>query len=230
MARTFTLLSLVTRCQQRCDLENSEIIGAAEWKSLVSLAYAELYSILVASGMRYFETTATVTADGSASYALPNDHMSTVGVDRVLVSSRYELVEVMAQERNITSGLTSGDACFYALVGANLKLFPPPSSGTYEHVYVAQPADLSSGADDDEIDVVVPSGEAFVVWHVVVNAKTKEESDVGGSLAERERARTQVTEWSTLRAINTPRRRIVDRDPYIYGREEGDYNRSGGSW
>lgn len=214
MARTRTLLTLVTRAQQRCDLENADDPAASEWKSLVSLAYAELYAILAESGMRYFETEATITATGAASYALPADHLSTIGVDRLDGTIRRELDELMVQERNATTGQT-GEARYYALVGANLVLYPPPASGTYYHTYVPQPADLSSGADGDLVDVVVPAGEAFVIWHVAVNALTKEGSDVGGAVIERERARQQVTEWSTLRALNTPRRRVVSDSPYL---------------
>lgn len=222
MPRRFALSTLVTRCQQRCDLENENHIAPAEWKALVSEQYGELYSIVAESGLRYFETIDTISTTGAASYAEPADHLGTVLVARVLDSAgrRFDLDEIMAQERSGWSGMT-GDAACYALVDDQIYLYPtPPAGQTYEVLYIPQPPDLSSFLDADVIDVVNPDGEAFLIWGVAVKGRAKSESDVQLAMAEREAARVRLIEWSTLRAFNQPRRRIV-RDEDVSG---GNYD------
>lgn len=228
MARTFTVTQLITRAQQRADMESSSFISDAEWKTMLSTIYGEFYGILAESGMRYYESEDTVTTDGSSTYALPADHLATVGVDYLSGSTqRRDLAQFMAQERNVFSSQQgASEALAYALIGSNIKLYPtPPSGQTYYHVYVPQPTDLSSADDADNVDVVTPDGESFITWGLSVLALSKEESDVRGAVMERERARERVQNWAALRAMHTPRRRIVDDSGGLYraGYEEGDW-------
>lgn len=214
MARAFTLGTLVTRSKQRCDQENSDLIATSEWKGILSSGYAKLHSILVRSGLRYFETTQSLTA---TSTALPAGHLSTIGVDYVVSSTtgeRRELFELMVQERNdlrYPSG--GGEASAFAFEGSNIVLYPSISSGTYIHTYVPQPTDLSSGGDSDSVDVVCPEAEEFMIWYAAVRGHAKEQSDT--TVAERNlaEAKEQLEEWSVLRALNQPRRRMVDTGP-----------------
>lgn len=345
MARTFTLGQLTDRCKHRTDQENSSLISTAEWQGLISSAYAELYSLIVSSGMRYFEreqtistvaatyatgrittvaksslvdgeqftlddgygkivfefdvagtgvtagttsvdvsgdTTAeqveariitavnaanhdqpngtafkitasdggsgivTLTHDetgaignarcyetvantgflvrdmtgGGVSYRIPPDHLSTVSVEYVVNSTtgeRRPLFETMAQERTMyNSQASSSEAESYAIADNYLFLYPtPPASQTYKHVYVAQPLEFTAATTSQQVDVITPDGENFIVWSVAVNAFTKEESWEAAALArqERERYRGRVEEWAVLRAINTPRRNQVGGGP-----------------
>ena len=84
MPRRVSMGELVTRCKQRCDMENSSLIGDAEWKTLVSEQYADLYSVICDSGLRYFETSTRFTTDGSNHVAEPEDHLSTLGLDYIV--------------------------------------------------------------------------------------------------------------------------------------------------
>ena len=84
MARTVTLGTLVTRCKQRADMEGQSFISDTEWKTLISLQYAELYALLAETGMRYFETEADISTTGGSVYSLPSDHLSTVGIDYLI--------------------------------------------------------------------------------------------------------------------------------------------------
>ncbi len=224
MPRTFTLATLVTRCKQRCDAEGQEFISDSEWKGLISTAYAELYSLVAETGLRYFETTETISTTGAESYNEPAAMLSTVGVDYVvgLQGERRALYEIMPQERNQFRGLT-GEAVAYELIDDQLYLHPkPPSGQTYKWHYVPQPTDLSSSADDTSVDVVTPDGEAFLVWHVAVQAKEKEGVDVSLALAERERMRERVLQWANLRAMYDGRRRTTDR-AYDHAFDPSDY-------
>lgn len=234
MARSFTVLQLVTRAKYAADMENQSFISDTEWKTYLSTAYAELYAILVESGMRYFESEDTITADGNHSYALPADFLTSIGVDYEISATSGErryLQPLMVQERNMFTGVGSANqAIGYSLTGSNIRLYPTPASGqVYYHVYVPQPTEHSASADGTSIDVVTPDGEAFITWHMAFRALSKEQSDTADSRNEREAARARVTSWAILRAINEPRRRIVQQNLGLNSYDPGDYWGRGGS-
>lgn len=212
MARTLTLGTLVTRCQQRAGLENDGHIGGSdttEWKSLVSEAYGEMYMLVAEQGSRYFETEATITATGATSYALPAGHMSTLAVDLVADTAgrRTPLLEIMPQERTGVVGRV-GTAEMFALVGSTIELYPAPATGTYKHLYIPQPTDLSSEIDATSVDLINVYGQAFVIWSVKLKARDKSESDVQVSMREIERAAEGLRQWAQIRSFNTPRRQM----------------------
>jgi hypothetical protein len=185
MARIVTLETLVTRCLRR---GNREIatgpdpgIEPGEAKALVSSMYGEMHAVVSETGARYFEVEATITATGAASYALPTAHLSTLGVDLRLDSAdrRRRLTRINSQERSLLQGLT-GEADYYALESSNLVLYPRPSSGTYLHRYIPQPAYVTS--EDDR--VLLPQGfERRVIYGMVSHGMIKE----GGASAALER-------------------------------------------
>ena len=215
MARIFTLGTLVTRAQERVDMVNQSLLSTTEFKGHLSTVYGEMYSEILATGLRHFETTKTLTTTGSgADFDLPNDFLSVIGLDYIVDTQghRRHLRELMAQERNIYRGASASDAQAYAIVGdKTITLYPtPPAAQTYELVYVPQPKDLSTAADSTELDVITPDGEAFLLWGVAVLALAKEESDVQLALLERERMRERVREWAVLRALNQPRRYMME--------------------
>lgn len=227
--RKFTVTNLLLRAQQRADMEDQDFILDPEWLFHLSTAYAELHSLLVASGMRYFEKKQTITTIAStAAYALPDDFLSSLAIDRIVnatTGERRELRELMVQERNLYSGLQSAaEARAFSYVGADIVLYPtPPASQTYEHWYVPQPTDFGDANGETKIDVVTPDGEAFLLWAMCVLARDKEEADVSSAMAERERARARVEEWATLRALHAPRRhQVADENDYY---EPGDWLR-----
>jgi hypothetical protein len=219
MPRTFTLGTLVSRCQQQADLEGHGGFSTTEWKQWISTQYAELYSIIAESGLRYFETVETITTDGTADYAEPAAHLSTVGVDWVVSAStgeRRALFELMHQERNAFTGQTGGNAVAFQHIDDTMYLYPtPPSGQTYEWRYIAQPTDYSASADNTTIDIVTPDGEGFIIWGVVARALAKEGSDTRDARFEREAARERVQNWATLKMLSNPRRRIVDEESLV---------------
>ncbi len=214
MPKRVLMGDLVTRCKQRCDKVNDSHIQTAEWKSMISTQYGDLYNEVAKTGLRYFETRFTITPTGAASYDEPTAHLSTVGIDRIYSDGRRaELVELMAPERNRFAGLT-GDSVAFEHIDDQIYLWPVPPSGAtyYELLYVPQPPDLSAWADDQYIDVVTADGEAFMIWGVAVQAKEKEEADTRKATQERDEARVRVVEWATLKAFHQPRRKMVLED------------------
>lgn len=212
--RKIRMGDLVLRCQRRADMEGNPKIKPPEWKSLISEMYGHLYAVVAKAGLRYFEGTATISATGAASYALPADHDLTIGIDRVVDSSgrTCQLGELMVQERNEYSGMT-GDAIYYSVVGQNVVFFPTPQSGDYKLTYVPQSPDISAISDSTEVDVVTADGEAFLIWGVACKALPKTESNVTVAMTEREAAAARFAEDVGLRAQYNPRRRVVMSTP-----------------
>lgn len=209
MPRRFEMSVLRTRCQRRADLENDGHISDAEWNALISEKYGELYGVVCGAGLRYFETTSAITANGAASYDEPDDHLSTIGLDFISTAGeRRRLHELMPFERdNYVANGATGEARGYTLVDNKIYLFPTPASGSYQLIYVPQPPDLSSYLDTDLVDVVSSEGEAFLIWGVCVLAKSKSESDVRLAAEREEAARDRLLEWAVNRSMSEPRRR-----------------------
>ena len=214
MPRLRTLLALRTSCKQQVDLENHTVISDAEWNSLISRAYGELYTIVFESGLQYFEYEATLTTDGTNMLSEMSDHLSTVDLSYVVDAasgSFRDLRELMAQERSRMSGLSGDSARFFSLVDDKIYLYPkPPSGQTYKMRYVPQPPDLTTYNDTDVVDVVSPDGHDFLIWSTAVRALIKTEADTRDAIGEREASRVRFAESVQLRALNAPRRRIVD--------------------
>ena len=216
--------ALITSCKQQVDLENHPVIASTEWRSLISRAYGELFTIVANSGLRYFETSANVVSDGTNVLAEMSNHFETVTLAYLAQASpaRYiDLREAMAQEEAMLSGQTGSYARYFSIVDDEILLFPtPPTGQTYRMRYVPQPPDLSGYADDACVDVVTPDGHEFLIWNVAVKAMAKTEADARLAQSEREQARARFTEAIQLRALNAPRRRIVvDDDPDNWDRD-----------
>lgn len=210
MALSRTMGQLIGLCQRRADKESDEHVDSDEWKELISELYGELHGAVAQTGARYFETEATISADGSSTYALPSDHFSTVGIDRVLDSAgrRTELAELMVQERTFMLGQT-GPAQLFAFTGTSIQLYPRPTTGSYKHIYVPQPTDYSSVGNGTSIDLINNDGLKFVVWGVASIALHKGEANQQRAMVERDAARERLVDWATRRALTMPKRRVV---------------------
>lgn len=220
MARSVALGTLVSRAQQRSDRESDNQLSTNEWKSLISELYAELHRIVRTA--RYFETEATITATGASGYALPSDHLETIGIDFVYASDgqRRQLTQVPALEKPRWTGLT-GEAFHFALEGSNVVLYPNPSSGTYKHLYIPQPTDFSSSADSTSVDVINIDGEKFILWGAASIALHKSESMQQRAIAERDRAMGELQAWAAERVLDNPQR--VDVTPLPFYPDEADW-------
>ena len=213
MALTRTMLQLKGLCQRRADKATDGHIGqdhTTEWEEMISEVYGELHGAVSETGARYFETEATITATGAASYALPSDHLSTIGVDYVVnaAGARRPLAELMVQERSQFLGVT-GTAWLWAFTGTNVALYPSPSSGSYKHLYVPQPDDLSAEGGGTVVDLINNDGLKFLVWGVASIAMHKGDDNQIRAIDERDRAKAGLVEWAVRRALVMPKRRQV---------------------
>jgi hypothetical protein len=212
MPRKYRLDDLRLRCQRRANKEGDPSISVPEWNMLISEQYGDLFSEVEKTGLRYFEKRVSIIADGSASYPVPDDHLATIGLDRVTdsVGSITSLDEMMGQERTRWAGQI-GDANTYEIVGSSITFYPKPTTGTYTLLYLPQAPDLSVAADSTLVDLVQADGEAFLAYGVAVAALLKSEAEMQFHAAKQEQARLRFVDWCTMRAFTQPRRPIVRR-------------------
>lgn len=203
---------LIARIRKRADIVNDDSIDDDDIKEDMEEVYAELWAEVDRSGQRYFETSTTVTADGSASYDEPVGHFSTVRVCRVLDDGReVPLRELQAGEEPHYRG-TTGTATVYTHVDDLLYLYPTPSSGTYKWYYRYQPTNLSTYADGQYVDVVVGAGLAFLVWGTAAIELGKGEKDVRFALSQKDAAMSRVILEAAEKSTETRSVYIADDD------------------
>lgn len=172
-----TLLELRNRIRQRTDNEHSgsEFVTDAELTQLINKSRNELFGILVQAGLHSTpESETTITQDGSAAYALPDDmfaiqavfHDYGTGAPRRL--SRHDH-RVRASTQSYAHSTT------YRVKGyrtdAQIEFNPRADNGDYIVVYVAAPTDLS--ADGDTVDGIL-GWEEYIVLDVSVDVMMKE--------------------------------------------------------
>lgn len=236
MARSFILSALRTRARRRADQESTLFVSDAEANQYISASYAELYDILVKSGLSYFETDATVNATGASVYALPADHYATLAVHYQVQASpaRYvPLALLQPAYRHAAEYSGASRAYVYRVVGTNLELLPAPATGgVYRHTYVPAPADLT--ADGNSVDGV--SGwEEFIVVDAAIKMRTKEESDTAALERDRARLLERIAEAAENRNMGQPHKVIDARDAYDafmgeYGWWYQPWARGGDDW
>jgi hypothetical protein len=211
LARTYTRAELRTKVRERADLVGNNFVTDTELNGYIDASYADLYDILIESGLNYFRITGTVNSvAGTASYALPSDFYGTVALDYQVNTNQYVKVPEIEFADRLSFPTTGTRGLGYEIVGSNLILYPAPSATgqVYKHLYIPSPAKLA--ADGDTVDGV--SGwEEYIVVDCAIKCKEKEEADA--SQLERERARLleRITAASQNRQwANT--RRVIDVD------------------
>jgi hypothetical protein len=227
MPRLVEMSTIVERCQRRADKESDDHISAAEWLALISEVYAcDVVQVVADTGLRYFETTATLTTTGAAYVSEPSGIAKTVRLDYIDSSNiRHEVQEVNSHEQAGLSALTGTVAVFYALVDDRIYLYPTPATGqTYELLYVPQSPDTSEYASDVCLDLVNGDGEACLYWGVAALALAKAKQDASLHIQMQEKHRDRLQGWAADRAITQARRQhAADEYAERYGYEEGDY-------
>lgn len=217
MAKLVQMSTLVTLCKQYSDKEASTHIGDPEWKSRISNKYGDLWSTVSGTGLRYFETSTTITATGATSYQEPADIDSTVLITRVLTDGRELQIDPLeAPEEGALKGRT-GDAWRFSLIDDQLYLYPKPSSGTYKWYYRQQPTDLSAYDDSQLVDVCCAYGLQFLIWGVVADALPKSDGDPAYAAMQASKYEDKLMNWAVDRlSLESPRQlvRVLDALPW----------------
>jgi hypothetical protein len=225
MPRRLTFSDAATLCLQRADAEGDPHIDPAELAAMMSSSYGDAYSVVAKSGGRYFETTYQITATGADSYDEPDDHLSTIGMELVSTTKRRTPVHQLAiQHRHRWAGRT-GQARRFVIIDDQIFLYPVPSSGTYELLYIPQAPDLKTFADGDLFDVVTPDGEEMFIWGTVKKILGKKGRSAVMAHDECEAARGRLLEWALLRSmVEGPVRVVQDDDDCDYADPNGSWN------
>jgi hypothetical protein len=166
-----TLAEVRTAALQRANMEvdtgvedEDRFVTDAEVDRLINLGYKELYGYLVRQGMH--------RADGSASYALPDDFYALLTIHRVEDGVGYMLSRHDHRTRPRTD--LGSVANTYRIVGARVAFNPVPDDASeYEVRYVPIPGTLA--ADADELDGVL-GWEEYVILYVAGKLLQKEGS------------------------------------------------------
>lgn len=222
MARSFTLLQIRDRVLARVDDKNASFFVAAEVNPIISAVYAELYDLLVKSGMAYFESTQTITTSGTpvaTRYAVPADHYGSLAVDYQRATDDFIEVPMFEfAERNAFPPSGAPYALGWRLVAGFIELLPRPASGqVYRHTYIPAPADLT--ADNNTIDGV--SGwEEYIVLGTAIKCLEREESATAHLVAQQLAIRERIESAAQNRLFGQPRR-IVDVDSIDAWRADG---------
>lgn len=214
-----TLLQIRNRIRQRADMEHTDFVTDAELDQLINTEYAELYGLLVRHSLQRSETVQTITADGSENYDLEASFYSLVGVFRTEGDVR---VRLSRHSERFRAGSVNGPATSYRLINFTLELYPRPTSGTYEVVYIPVPAELTN--DADTLDGVL-GWEEMVVISAAIKCLQKEEAEHDHLLRDKqmimarikeESAAVEFTENWVIENVRNPRR-------LVGGYLEGDY-------
>lgn len=185
---------------------DSDFIDNTELNAKINASLGIWHGMVAKAVPERYESEQTIVANGASSYALPSDHYQTVGVDYGITSSdRIPLRRAMVQERTAYTFSASSSAEAYRLKGATIVLLPPPSTGTYYHVYITAASVLSS--DADAIDGV-NGWEQWIVLDVAVQMLLKRGDDVAALLAKQNEIKMEMEAAASDREV-TPTR-VVD--------------------
>lgn len=195
------------RARKLADKELDEHISEAEVAECANEVYGDLYAIVCGGADAYFQSVHSFAATGAASYAEPDDHLSTIALELVASSGeRTPLKKLLAQERYQYGGFSGTDVESYSLIDDQIWLYPPPASGNLELLYIPQPPDLTTYADADELDLVNSYGEQFFMYGVAALIKSKSEDDVRFFLDRQARAEKMLEVWVARRSFHDARR------------------------
>jgi hypothetical protein len=219
MARKWVLEDLIDYVRHEADLGDSEHVQNPAIQRALHTGFGELHEEVAEAGMRQFEKTVHFTGadlsedeEGGAGVAIPDEFLSSIGVDEKIGEYWYDVPEAMVQERNCVANVRGGHAVAHALVDDQIVLYPPPAAAAaFRLVYIPQAADIRAvDPAATTIDVLTSAGEQFLLWYCAAKIKNKEDEDYSYAVAHRDAAMTRVREWAVLRALNNPRRHQVN--------------------
>lgn len=241
-----TLANLRLEAQQRTDRVYSDNISTAEWNSMLSKSYKELYDILVQKyGDDYFvqlpytyTTTGQVNSQTHAqTFPLPDDFYKLLRCEVALnpadPNSWVTLRQFSAIQANLWNypnvytfyGITN---LRYRLWGSNLQIVPIASAGqTIRIWYIPRPNQLIN--DQDLVDGI--SGyEEYIVADACIKALAKTEEDVSVFMAQKAALLQRIVEAAENRNVGEPQTVSDSRmRNFAWSDDSGGYG-WGGQW
>lgn len=212
--RTVTRAEIVSMARELADEQSSQFVTAAAVNAMLNGSVALWYGLVVRACPERFEKVQSITADGSASYNLPSDHMGTLSVELAISDLQsIDVPRIMFQERNHLSRAPGNRAIGYRLAADKLLLLPPPQSGTYRHVYVPTAPVLTQ--DSDTVDGV-NGWEQLIVYDLAIKMRAKDEAAVTDLERQRDRVELEIEAAISERDMANPQRIVDVRRPFRY--------------
>jgi len=219
MARSVSVANLIVSIRRAVSAAgDTQFLPDAEVVDYLNEEYPRIYALYVKAFPEFFRTEVDVTSTGVATYTLPADYFETVGVDWKQSATRtFRLRRLMESERNRYSGVTSGPARAYRVLGNTLALFPTPRNGdVYRHIYVPTAPVLTAV---DSIDGIL-GHEKLLVFAVALRVlATKDEVDFSQTQALYNECKQEVTEEAGMRAVEA----IYPTDEWDEYDDEGSF-------
>lgn len=241
-----TLAALRLNAQEEADLVNSQFLTLPEWNRLLTLAYKELYDLLIAAyGNDYYiktpftyTTTGTVDPNYNAQvYPLPQDFYKLILCDVALNPGDPNSWVTLKQYERIQQNLWNFPNVYtfygitnlrYRLTGTQLQIVPIASANqTIRIWYAPRPAKLV--ADTDVIDGI--SGwERYIIVDAAMKALNKQEqTDITELMNEKMALKSRLEIMANNRNIAEPQKVSDSRMRNFAWGSEGDFG-GGGMW
>lgn len=224
-----SLVSLRTRVRQRADQENSTFVSDSELNRYINDAMEWVYYEMTCSGLFPDETSFSITANGAASYTLPEIN-TIITVERQDGSNfiplrRAERAEV-PNFRSVANGLAwVYDITWGLRAVPSIKFYPTPNSGTYIVRYIPPVTLLSADGD-----LVYNAGgwDGLIVLDAAVKCVKKEGGDSIPLERERQemlvRLRSEINHrdaYNPARVFPRPDSNALFIEPFTYTDRKG---------
>lgn len=168
-----------------------------------------LQALYLKKGLVKVKRIQSLTITGATYYACPSDYLATVGVFYVDGDATTRLRRMQGIERPemvaISGSIASqyrifelGEASGVNLTQKRIELYPNPSSGTYQHVYVPV---ITFSSDTDVLDDVLGWHE-YIVLDVAIKVYHRDNLDARPLIYERERLEQQIEDEAEARDLN----------------------------
>lgn len=216
-----TLYDLRERCKARFDANTSSYISDSEWNVLINEAAEQLHNWIVLSGEDYLVKRHTIALESDVSeYPLPPDMFKALKVYGKSTTGGTTSYQYWQLRRMMPGEFRPGipdnswalASSPFGYMISGQKFLITPNVGTDSNASIElwyTPLYTTLNNDADVVTPSVPGADEFVVNQVVINARIKEESDVGPLLVVQNELKLRMQEALISRDLGAART-IVD--------------------
>jgi hypothetical protein len=183
-----TVTEMEARARVRADQDESTFPTSAQYLQLIADSGEELWSRMVAAGLKPAQTLVTVNANGAANYTIGTNVMVVLSVERQDSSEKIPLARAQEEDLPYLRSMGTNQAGWYDLIGGatsalTIELFPVPASGTYFVRYIPRFTRFTSGAD---VWYGPPRSDEYIVVSTAARALGKEGDKAGAAALDKE--------------------------------------------
>lgn len=205
MADVVLVSDIITLAKQRCDMENTNFISAAEWLSYADQSYRKFYNLITTLYEDYNVATYDYTTTaGVEEYDLPSAFLKTRLVELSGVTPKPLTLRAWTlSEKNRLAYNVAGYPVRFATYGNKLRLMPTPRGAfTVTLWYVPTATQITSTSQTVE---VYNGFDEYIALDMAIRALMKEESNTDRLERERDRMQKMLEETMHGRDSGQPR-------------------------